>query len=104
MDLSREQLLGSIRIIEIMNQDEMVLHGLIENHAAPYGYAIVSFEYLEREFHYKVRLARFDKTHPITLLFFRDQLLKSVRANKLSPAITNRFRAEIGGMNERLSA
>lgn len=91
-------------LIEFMSKDEIMLHGLIESHAASYGYSIVSFEFLELESYYKVRLDRFDKTHPITLRFFRDQLIKSVKANRLSPAIANRFRSEIGGMNERLSA
>ena len=80
----------------MLTPSEIQLHTLIEHHAAPHGYAIVSFDYFEQDAYYKVRLDRFDKTHPVTLIVFPDQLLDSVKKDRLTPAIVLQFNADIG--------
>ena len=76
--------------------NEIRLHTLLERHALPRGYAIVAFDYFEQDAYYKVRLDRFDKTHPVTLIVFPDQLLDSVKRNRLTPAIVLQLNADIG--------
>lgn len=78
-----------------MNPAEIALHVLIEHHVAPYGYAIVNFQYFDQDSYYKVRLERFDKTHPITLIIFPEQLRKSVKDKQLLLSIAEKFRAEL---------
>lgn len=80
----------------MLTPSEIQLHTLIENHASPYGYAIVAFDFFEQDAYYKVRLDRFDKTHPVTLIVFPDQLLDSVRKDRLTPAIVLQLNADIG--------
>ncbi|HEY1462149.1 MAG TPA: hypothetical protein VGF44_01875 [Terriglobales bacterium] len=80
----------------MLTPSEIHLHTLIENHAAPHGYAIVAFDYFEQDAYYKIRLDRFDKTHPVTLIIFPDQLLDSVKKGRLTPAIALQFNADIG--------
>lgn len=79
----------------LMTPEEIKVHSLIEMHVAPHGYAIVSFTFFEQDSYYRVQLDHFDKTNPITLIIFADQIKESIKNNQLPLSIAERFDAGV---------